>query len=148
MIIAVNEIVEGKEYYLYKVHTDKRLGYEVYASWDYIRLASHTGGGSPVVFEKDPNNPSTYYIRMTESNYSDHVYFTKNSKGWVYLDKKSEASRFEFFLDAWGRISIAHHNGGDFLLHDRGGKNWLLTDGAPPKDDFEHNRDLFQVENA
>ncbi|MED4002264.1 hypothetical protein [Priestia aryabhattai] len=146
--MAVDEIVEGKEYYLYKVHTDKRLGYEVHASWDYIRLASKAGVGSPVVFEEDPNNPGTYYIRMTESNYSDHVYFTEDSKGWVYLDKKSKASRFVFFLDAWGRISISHHNGGSFLLHDRGGKNWLSTDGGSAKYENHHSRDLFQLEKA
>ncbi|CAH0325032.1 hypothetical protein [Priestia megaterium] len=161
--MAVNEIVEGKKYYLYKANKDRHLGYEVYSSWDYVRLASHSDGGTPVVFEKDPENSSQYYIRMTESNYSDHVYLTRDSKGWVYLDKKANASRFCFFLDAWGRIKFWHYGGDEdnlnFKLHDRGGKNWLSTDGYKRylKDDepntrlgerTEIDRDLFEVRNA
>ncbi|MBY0214551.1 hypothetical protein ABFY54_29545 [Priestia megaterium] len=161
--MAVDEIVEGKEYYLYKVHTDKRLGYEVYGSWDYVRLASHTDGGTPVVFEKDPENSSQYYIRMTECNYGGHYYLTRDSKGWIYLDKKAEASRFCFFLDAWGRIKLWHYHGDEnnrnFKLHYRGGKNWLSTDGykrylrsdepsTRTGERVEIDRDLFEVKNA
>jgi hypothetical protein len=142
---------------------NRRLGYEVYSSWDHVRLASQDKGGTPVVFEKDPNNSEQYYIRMTESNYSNHNYFTRDSKGWVYLDTKSNASRFCFFLDAWGRIKVWHYGGNpdklNFKLHERGGQNWLSTDGYKRdlEDDelstrtgerVEINRDLFEVREA
>ncbi|MFY2253446.1 hypothetical protein ACOSZH_26495 [Priestia megaterium] len=142
--MAVDEIVEGKEYYLYKVHTDKSLGYEVYGKWDYVRLASASHGGTAVIFERDPVYSHKYYIRMKNSSYSDHVYLTEDSKGWVYLDKKSEASRFKFFLDAFGRITISHHNRGDFFIHEREGKNWLSTDGGSNG----HKGNIFDVKKA
>ena len=57
--------------------------------------------------------------------------------------QKSEASRFKFFLDAFGRITISHHNRGDFFIHEREGKNWLSTDGGSNG----HKGNIFDVKS-
>ncbi|MFF2597127.1 hypothetical protein ACFVSZ_27590 [Priestia megaterium] len=161
--MGVTEIVEGKEYLLRKVHQELALTYQPYANYDYVKLSGDSKSGTPVIFEQHPERHGEYYIRMTSSNWSDYYYLTRDNKGWVYLDTKSNASRFRFFLDAWGRIKFWHFSGHEdqqnFKLHTRGDTKWLSTDGYKRhlRDDepstrlgerVEIDRDLFEVVNA
>ncbi|MCY8235541.1 hypothetical protein [Priestia endophytica] len=161
--MAVNEIVEGKKYLLRKVHQETALTYQPYASYDYVKLSGDSKSGTPVIFEQHPDKPGEYYIKMTSCNWSGSQYFTRSGKGWVYLDTKANASRFCFFLDAWGRIKFWHSSGNEdtlnFKLHTSGDTKWLSTDGYKRylKDDEPNtrtgereviDRDLFEVKEA
>ncbi|MGA6840627.1 hypothetical protein [Priestia megaterium] len=161
--MAVTEIIEGKKYLLRKVHKELALTMQVHASYDYVKLSGDSKSGTPVIFEQHPDKPGEYYIRMTDYHWNDYEYFTRSGKGWVYLDKKSEASRFCFFLDAWGRINLWHYGGDEnnlnFKLHDHGGTLWLGTDGYKRylRDDepntrtgerVEIDRNLFEIVEA
>jgi hypothetical protein len=123
--------------YLARVHTDLRLNFEVYASWDYVRLASEGSQGTPVMFEKHPSGEG-FSIKMAAANYADHIYFATDSKGWVYLDKKEKATSYSLYeFTERGTTELAtpiwciRNDGtmGYFKIDDNKDKRWLTTDG-------------------
>lgn len=128
--------VEGKEYYLCPVGTDKGLGYEVYASYDYVRLTNKPGERTPVVFEEVENDPAypaypAYHIRMTKNNYAGYNYFSCSNKGWIYLDQKKKASKFVLTYKKDGIVIWLDEDNkprGYFKAHYRSGRTWLASD--------------------
>ncbi|MGG0550356.1 hypothetical protein ABE049_19235 [Priestia megaterium] len=126
--------LEDKEYYLCPVNTDEGLGYEVYASYDYVRLTNQPGKGTPVIFEKlpgDGNLYESYHIRMTESNYAGYNYFSGSNKGWIYLAQEKNASEFiiSYNDDTGISMRIAGAKGMGYLKAKLGkGRTWLTSD--------------------
>ncbi|QDZ82729.1 hypothetical protein [Priestia megaterium] len=136
-------------FYLTPTHSNRRLTYEVYSNWDYVKLASEGQNGTSITFEPDPSGDG-YFLKMNASNYADHVYFTTDSKGWVYLDKKEKASRY--YVDRFAvkneaaatpiqDIAGVRTNNMFFKLLERQGKLWLSTDGYkdPQTGDIDRN---------
>ncbi|MED4286745.1 hypothetical protein P4678_29150 [Priestia megaterium] len=81
----------NKSYYIVDFHTGKGLGYEVYASYDYVREVDGHGSSFNFEFEGDEYS-STCKIRLNGGHWSDYKYLTLSGKGWVYLDNKENAT--------------------------------------------------------
>ncbi|MGR6342650.1 hypothetical protein ACU5CE_33465 [Priestia megaterium] len=126
---------QNKSYYLVTPHTGRGLTYEVYASYDYVRVTDNDNDhGCSVTFEPvDPKNSLSYKIRMNGSHWPGSPYLTISGKGWVYLDTKENATEWLIENLYEGGLARMYEAGLErderFLSYVRkdGSKNWLET---------------------
>ncbi|KNH12644.1 hypothetical protein ACS78_27905 [Priestia megaterium] len=84
----------NKGFHLIDSHTGKGLGYEVYASYDYIREVSQDNNKGSVFTFEEVENEYDYKIRIDGGHWDDYNYLTMSGKGWVYLDSKANATNW------------------------------------------------------
>ncbi|BCM65353.1 MULTISPECIES: hypothetical protein [Streptomyces] len=100
--------------------TDRGVGYEVYAGWDYVLLANDSGNpGTRVVFHPQGDG---YTIESTSGNWGGYTYWHVVGNG-IRLDTRENATVFQ--VVAGGRGLLLKDAYGNYATYPIGGKGWL-----------------------
>ncbi|MFL0475353.1 hypothetical protein ACH0CI_25530 [Priestia sp. 179-F W1.4 NHS] len=109
--------LEGHEFFMKKELTGPALtfgGTYDQDGQDYVMLTNDPNSGTPVVFEKVPNERNVYYIKMTNSTLKHRNYFSIAPRGLVCLNEKGKAAVFYVeYLGGRGYINIWDYRLGD-----------------------------------
>ncbi|MGW4795915.1 hypothetical protein ACWEPC_26205 [Nonomuraea sp. NPDC004297] len=96
--------------------------YEVYESWDHVRLSDDDGGtGDALVFERDGD---AYRIRSTGFNWGGYDTWCAGNAS-IFLGDSNCATRWSFAAAPGGGWYLKEHGTGNYVTNPLDGKQWL-----------------------